>query len=117
MYFFDFSKPMRIPLLIALIGLLLLPVSGFSQSGPGGVGTITGTGTLKAWYKADAGVSYDGGNKVSNWRNSVEVSNLDIFASGSLMPAYEANNINGKPSISFGGANRLTTAFTWPAAR
>ena len=110
MYFLKFSSFMRIKIFMAFWGCLLLTNSVIAQTGPGGVGTLTGTGTLKAWYTADAGVSYDGSNKVSDWRNSVAVSNLDIFATGSLMPDYEASNINGKPAISFSGSNRLTTA-------
>ncbi|MBI9063475.1 MAG: hypothetical protein JEZ14_15945, partial [Marinilabiliaceae bacterium] len=110
MYFFDFSKSMRIMLLMAIIGFLLLPGNLLSQNGPGGIGTLTGTGTLKAWYKADAGVTYDGTNKVSDWRNTVNVANLDIFATGGLMPDYISSGQNGKPVVSFAGSNRLTTA-------
>ncbi|TLX77470.1 T9SS type A sorting domain-containing protein [Labilibacter sediminis] len=92
------------------IVLTLVSVAIWAQSGPGGIGNVNGEGTLKAWYKADSGVTYDGSNKVSEWINAVNVADLDIFASGSLMPDYVASELNSKPTISFTGSNRLTTA-------
>lgn len=107
-----FMNPSRVlsKFFILAMWYLIVSQSLHAQTGPGGVGVLTGTGTLKAWYKADAGVTYDGTNKVSDWRNTVNVANLDIFAAGTLMPEYVSTAQNGKPAISFVGSNRLTTA-------
>ena len=51
-------------------------------NGPGGIGDTLGTDALKLWLKADTKVTYDGSNNVSSWENIVDISELDIAASG-----------------------------------
>gem|GEM_PF-711460 len=44
----------------------MVPQIGFSQTGPGGVGTANGASTLRAWWRGDTGVTSSGG-VVSAW--------------------------------------------------
>ena len=56
-----------------LISILLITTVGFSQTGPGGIGTANGSGNLIFWVKADQGVETTpgtpatDGNQVSTW--------------------------------------------------
>ena len=70
-------------------------------------------------------ITKDSNNRVSQWSDSDE--NYDVKASGSQMPLYVANAINGHPAISFEGSDVGLAAdvqysqlpnqpFTWIAA-
>ncbi|TAJ13130.1 hypothetical protein DMA11_10050 [Marinilabiliaceae bacterium JC017] len=87
-----------------------------AQNGPGGVGNLDGNSSLKAWYNAGEGISHDEANKVLDWRNRVNISNLDLFASGNLRPDYMASARNGQSVVSFNGSNRLITAMNLNAS-
>jgi len=91
-----------ISLFISLSNLL------WAQSGPGGIGNNDGSGTLKAWYKSDVGLTYDGFNIVTAWNNQVSISDLDLdVITGS--PTYVPTAINTWASVSFDGSSRLAT--------
>ena len=54
---------------------------------------------LGLWLKADAGVTYDGGNNVTLWEDQ-SGNGLDAIAPGNS-PIYQSNQLNGYPVISF----------------
>lgn len=90
--------------------LLHLVVDLSAQTGPGGVGTTTGSSSLKAWYRVDYGASpWVPGSLLSSWTNSAGISALNLTESGTNRPtvATGPNNFN---EISFSGTNRLVTA-------
>jgi hypothetical protein len=97
-----------------IIGLLLkFSISLNAQTGPGGVGTTDGTGTLKAWFDADQNVTYDGSNAVTAWDNKVSVTELNVSTfTGQGSPTFISTAQNGYPSVSFDGNDRLQTATT-----
>ncbi|WP_066406714.1 T9SS type A sorting domain-containing protein [Flavisolibacter tropicus] len=99
--------------------LFLLAIkTGFTQTGPGGVGTTDGTSSLKVWLRADknaytnAGVTAAAnGQAVQQW-NDQSGSNLyarqtDAVA---LKPTYKASFSNGQPALSFAN-NQLVVPF------
>lgn len=94
-----------------LISLFLFkPV--ISQNGPGGIGNINGSITLKAWYQANSGVVHDALNKVSAWNNSVNISQMNLIQGTTTnMPDYVGNAINGMPVVSFTGTSASNTNF------
>ncbi|MBK6832863.1 MAG: T9SS type A sorting domain-containing protein [Bacteroidetes bacterium] len=93
-----------------VIGIFCLALSNltFAQTGPGGVGTSTGTSSLKMWYRTDAGVVSTSGN-VDSIRNSAGISGLSLGETGAQRPTLVASAVNGFSEISFSGSNRLRT--------
>lgn len=69
--------------------------------------TIAG---LSLWLKADSGVIYDGGFKVSSWNDVSGNSKHFIQTNNSLQPLYipSIDSINNKPSIRFNGNTLFT---------
>ena len=63
---------------------------------------------LKLWLKADAGVTYDGSNRVSAWADQSGQGN-NASASGDERPVYSASGLNSKPTISFNGSAQVLT--------
>ncbi|RLD70495.1 MAG: hypothetical protein DRJ10_20300 [Bacteroidetes bacterium] len=97
-----------------LTSLLVLFITIYSQTfvwaqtGPGGVGNNDGSGTLKAWYKSNTGLSYDGSQIVTSWENQVNISELNLdIVTGS--PTRIPTAINTWSSVSFDGSSRLST--------
>ncbi|MGF1557855.1 MAG: hypothetical protein ACFCUL_02100 [Flavobacteriaceae bacterium] len=91
--------------------VVLLCQIGFSQTGPGGVGTNDGTSSLKIWYDASAGVSLTG-SLVNSVINQAGVPALDLSETGSQRPTLVPASVNGFDAISFSGSNRLETGLT-----
>ncbi len=92
--------------------LLLNATMGlFAQTGPGGIGTIDGSGSLKIWYRVDNGLVLTG-TTVDSIRNSVAVPALSIGETGAQRPTLVAGAVNGFGEISFSGSNRLRTGLT-----
>ncbi len=92
------------------------PMSGtgdFSSgnSGPGGVGTNTGTSSLKLWFRVDNGVNTSGAS-VDSWTNSAGITALDISEVTTQRPSLVAGALNGFAEVSFNGTNRLRTGLT-----
>jgi hypothetical protein len=79
-----------------------------AQTGPGGVGTNSGTSSLKLWYRVDNGVSTTGAS-VDSWANSAGISALDVTETGTNRPTL-ATGSNGYNQVTFNGSNRLVTA-------
>jgi hypothetical protein len=84
---------------------------GYSQTGPGGVGSTDGTSTLKMWYNASSGVVTTG-SLVNVITNSAGVSALDLSEAGAQRPTLLPGAVNGFNTIRFSGSNRLETGLT-----
>jgi len=65
------------------------------------------TSGLVAWYKADAGVTYNGSNQVTLWEDQSGNSYNVSQAAGSTCPTYVSSdaNINDKPALAFASAS------------
>lgn len=81
---------------------------GYSQTGPGGVGTNDGTSSLKMWYNASSGI-VTAGSLVNSITNSAGVSALNLSESGAQRPTLVPGVVNGFNTIRFSGSNRLET--------
>lgn len=95
------------------VGCTGFPVVGtnpviLGNSGPGGVGSSTGTSALKLWFKSDNGLSVTG-SSVDSWVNSAGISALDMSEAGAQRPTRVSNVLNGFSEVSFSGSNRLRT--------
>ncbi|MDZ4743737.1 MAG: LamG-like jellyroll fold domain-containing protein, partial [Verrucomicrobiota bacterium] len=62
------------------------------------------SGNVMLWLKADAGITKDGNNLVSQWADS-SASAMNGSASGSAQPTWVADAFNGKPALRFDGIN------------
>ena len=72
--------------------------------------TISG---LTVWLKADAGITKDGSNLVSDWTDQSGNGNNFSQSTAGNKPTYTASAQNGLPAIVFDGTNDyLTTAAT-----
>ncbi|MBI9066803.1 MAG: DUF2341 domain-containing protein [Salinivirgaceae bacterium] len=84
--------------------------------GPGGVGSLDGTGNLVMWIVADSLITKDGSDAVSKWGNLVNIPELDLYAELNE-PKWNDLAANGHAEISFGVSNdRLQTNTTLSAA-
>jgi len=88
--------------------LVLASFTGFSQTGPGGVGTNDGSSDLVMWYRTDNGVTTSGSN-VTNWGNSAGYSAHDMTQSGSGTPQLISGSLNGYDEIQFNASGILQT--------
>ncbi len=93
------------------VGCFLSLSFGFSQTGPGGVGTNDGSSSLKIWYNSSSGVVTTG-TTIDSLRNLAGVAELDVGEVGGQRPTLVANAVNGYDEISFSGSNRLRTGLT-----
>ena len=73
-------------------------------NGPGGVGSVDGSGSLVQWLIADS-ASADGGNSLTDWDNVVDLSGLNMDTVSSNRPTKNANAINGHAEVSFANVN------------
>ncbi len=80
----------------------------YAQNGPGGVGNTNGTGSLKAWFKANAGVTYDINSVITGWANQVNLSSLNL-STITNEPTYSPSTLNNFPVIEFAGIDRLNS--------
>ncbi|MEO1010186.1 MAG: hypothetical protein AAFX53_02715 [Bacteroidota bacterium] len=97
--------------LFCSVFVFLLTTVGFSQTGPGGVGTNDGTSPLKIWYNTTNGVVTTG-TTVDSLKNLAGVPVFDIGESGAQRPTLATSSINGYDEVSFSGSNRLRTGLT-----
>ncbi len=88
--------------------LALVSLTGFSQTGPGGVGTNNGSSDLVMWYRTDNAVTTSGSN-VTNWGNSAGYTAHDMTQSGSSAPQLISASLNGYDEIQFNAAGILQT--------
>lgn len=94
---------------LLLFTAVFASLSGNAQTGPGGVGTTTGSSSLKLWYRVDNGVNLTGPS-VNAWTNSAGITALNITETGTNRPTRVVSGPNGYSEISFNGTNKLTTA-------
>lgn len=78
---------------IVSFAVVIIPLFGFSQAGPGGIGTTDGTSILEYWL--DANVSVTGSSPITGW--------TDLSGNGVI------NAINGDPVLSVGAVNGYNT--------
>jgi hypothetical protein len=78
-----------------------------SIPGQGGLPLINpaglGGGSLKAWYRADQGITIATG--VSQWNDLSGQANHVVQGTGSAQPAFVASGQNGQPLVRFTAAN------------
>ncbi|MEM9078381.1 MAG: hypothetical protein AAGC43_15160 [Bacteroidota bacterium] len=104
--------PKEVVIKLFYLGLvLLLPFIGFSQTGPGGVGSNDGSSSLRIWYNTTGGVVTTGAT-VDSLRNLAGVNAFDVGETGGQRPTLVAGAVNGYDEISFSGSNRLRTGLT-----
>ena len=70
-------------------------------TGGGGGGSLPSPSTLLGWWKADAGVTKDGSDKVSQWADQSGNGYDFTQATGARQPTWEASVQNGLPGIRF----------------
>jgi len=58
---------------------------------------------LKLWLKADAGITKDGSNYVSQWDDMSGNGNHAVQSTGGSQPLWVDNQLNGKPVLRFDG--------------
>lgn len=57
------------------------------------------------WLKADAGITKDGSNYVSQWADQSGNNNHAVQATGSAQPLWGDNTLNSNPTLSFNGTS------------
>ena len=88
--------------------LILACFIGFSQTGPGGVGTNDGSSDLVMWYRTDNALTTSGSN-VTIWGNSAGYSAHDMIQSGSTNPQLISGSLNGYDEVQFNASGILRT--------
>ena len=69
------------------------------------------TNGLKAWYKADSGVTQDGSGNVTQWVDQSGNYTATQSNSGNE-PTYVASDLNGEPALRFNGSQWLSNGGT-----
>lgn len=94
-----------------LVIVAVISIHGYSQTGPGGIGTNDGTSNLDIWLRADAGVEYEedvlanDNDTVTYWRDqSGNGHDFDQPFAGSR-PEFDTTGIGGRPAICFASSN------------
>ena len=94
----------------------MMPQFGFSQTGPGGVGTANGASTLRAWWRGDTGVTASGG-VVSAWGDqSGYGNNLSQATVGNRPTTTTSAALNNRTVIRYTGSSSqfFTSSFNGP---
>ena len=101
--------------LILFISLFIFFKVGYSQTGPGGIGSTDGTSSLDIWFDANRTVFNDAGSTAASSGDSVHQWNEQsgsstsnaIQSNGVRQPLYTENSLNGYPTIDFNGTDIL----------
>ena len=99
---------------LAFLLFSLFSFNGFSQTGPGGVGSNDGSSNLVMWFRPDNGI-VSTGSLVDSWENSAGYASHNLTTAGALRPTVIPNVINGYNEISFNGNNNLNTGLNLTA--
>jgi hypothetical protein len=67
---------------------------------------------LKLWLKADAGITATGNGEVTAWADQSGSGNNAVQTDVAKAPTIEANSLNGKPTVRFGGGTRFLDVAT-----
>lgn len=94
-------------LIVLLFAYFSLNVRG--QSGPAGVGSTSGSGTLSGWYDANQTVTLSG-SAVTQWNDQSGYGNHATPPASSNQPTLVGSSVNGYPVITFDGSNDFLTA-------
>ena len=70
------------------------------------------SGTLKAWFKADAGISVANGAAIPQWDDQSGNGRHATQATAADRPIYRTNRLNGLPGVEFVSSDSLVTALT-----
>jgi hypothetical protein len=82
-----------------IFSVLIIPITSFSQTGPGGVGDST---INSLWLKADQGTSTNYNNdSVTSWQDCSGNGYLMSQSTPGKRPIFIANSFNGYPAIKF----------------
>ena len=95
---------------------MIIGIGGLAISKPGSASPFVPSqiGGLTIWLKADAGITKDGSDRVSNWNDQSGNNNHFTQATGTAKPLYTASAKNGLPAIVFDGTSdyMASAAFT-----
>ncbi|MHB9022786.1 MAG: Ig-like domain-containing protein [Armatimonadota bacterium] len=72
------------------------------------INALPSTTNMTLWLKADAGVTYDGSNKVSAWADQSGQGHNLAQGTANLQPVYTTGILNGLPVVRFDGVNNST---------
>ena len=79
-----------------------------AQTGPGGVGTNTGTSALKLWLQADQGINNaTNGQSINLWQDQSGANNHVSVNAATNEPTYNTNGANNMPYLSLDGDDYL----------
>ncbi len=84
---------------ILLLTLYLYCSSGYSQTGPGGIGSVNGSSSLTLWLQADKNVTYDNLKNIVSWTDYS--GNGHVLTSGLGSPVFVGNTLNSMPVVDF----------------
>ena len=84
-----------------LVCFLTPALTGFGQSGPGGVGS---SASVAVWLDASQ-LGLTNGDTVSTWSDLSGNSNDAVQGGSTVRPVFQTNQVNGLPSIAFDGTN------------
>lgn len=93
---------------LLIILLFFVLNNGFSQTGPGGVGTDDGTSNLLLWLDANSSVEEAPSNPAENldlvttWK---DLSGNNNHATTGTSPIFRTNQHNGFPAVNFNGSS------------
>lgn len=109
-------KSIKVVPLLFVLTWFVIPQIGFSQTGPGGVGSTNGSSTLNAWWRGDAGVTASGG-VVSDWGDqSGYGNNLFQVTVGNRPTAATSAALNNRSVIRYTGSSSqfFNSSFSGP---
>ncbi|HLN21844.1 MAG TPA: LamG-like jellyroll fold domain-containing protein [Bacteroidales bacterium] len=91
---------------------VLVNLTCFAQTGPGGVGSAESSSSLKMWLRADRNVSYDNLKNVISWTDFS--SNGHVLSGSGTNPLFVGNSLNLMPAVNFNSdaAGLKTAALT-----
>jgi len=92
---------------------MIIGIGGFAISRPVSVSAFVPSqiSGLTIWLKADAGITKDGSDRVSNWNDQSGNNNNFAQATSTAKPLFTANAKNGLPAIVFDGtSDHMTSA-------
>ncbi len=84
----------------------------FSQTGPGGVGNRQGSADLNLWLDANQIETIINGNNITTWVDESGSGNNVTQNIANNKPNWHENTVNGFPSLSFDGGERLEGTFS-----
>ncbi|WP_196888965.1 hypothetical protein [Aureivirga sp. CE67] len=101
-----------------VIFFLLIQFYSYTQTGPGGIGTIDGSSNMKLWLDANHSVYKDSGNTpainndgIMQWNDLSGNNNHAILIDSNNKPEYQESSINGNSSLFFNNNDVMISNF------